>query len=357
MSLWLDKRFVESIRFQLEGFEWEREYVANFRCPLCGDSKKSSKKRRAYFFPDSKEGVLRFKCHNCGEKSGWSFQFWLKDFSPTTYREYQFELFKETGDGHQNARRDTEDAKLVAPKASTTARVLATGPSRRLPEALKTHMTRICDLPHNHYARQYIESRKLPGWVSEFFGYAETYLDLVKGIGIDDQELLRNVPRDSRIIIPLLSESGQLLGVQGRALDPSASLRYATNKLNEDYPKTFGLSFINKKKPILVVEGPIDSTFLPNCVATADSNLLKFQSGSVYIPDNQYRNREICRVMSNIIESGKRVCIFPKNLEQFKDINEMILGGYTQKDLLNIIATNSYQGLKAKLVWSQTPHV
>ena len=36
--------------------------------------------------------------------------------------------------------------------------------------------------------------------------------------------------------------------------------------------KIFGLNRIDKSKPIYVVEGPIDSLFLDNCVAVAGSS-------------------------------------------------------------------------------------
>lgn len=354
MSLFLDKEFVDRIRFLLAGFEWEREYIANFRCPLCGDSQRSTKKRRGYFYPDTKENVLRFKCHNCSEQSGWSFQFWLKSFNNTVYQEYQMELFRESG-GSPSHHRTTDDNKLVAPKASTTARVGAIKAVRRLPEALSNNFTRICDLPTSHEARVYMEGRRFPAWAYELFGYVDNYRDLVQALGIgceEGDELLKKVPNDRRVIIPLLSETMQLMGIQGRAMDESATLRYATAKLNPDYAKTFGLHRLDRKKPIIVVEGPFDSTFLPNCVATADSNLLKFEAGNVYIPDNQYRNWQICTGIEKIIDSGKKICLFPPEVAH-KDINDMVTkGGMTQGDLLKLVGANIFQGLKAKMRWA-----
>lgn len=354
MSLFLDKQFVEQVRFSLEGFEWERDYVANFRCPLCGDSKRSSKKRRGYFYPDRKENVLRFKCHNCSEQSGWSFQFWLRSYNSALYQEYQLELFKENGSApNRNAHKD--ENKLMAPSASTTARVGAIRAVRRLPDALSSNFTLIRDLPVEHEARVYMEGRRFPSWAYELFGYVDNYRNLVAALGIKgDEEIegdfLKKVPNDRRIIIPLLSETMQLMGIQGRAMDKAATLRYATAKTNPDHAKTFGLHRLDRKKPIIVVEGPFDSTFLPNCVATADSNLLKFD-GDVYIPDNQYRNRQICEGIEKIIDSGKKICLFPPNVVA-KDINDMVLGGMTQAELLRLVGGNIFQGLKAKMRWA-----
>lgn len=350
MSMSLDKDFVNRISGSLERFSWEQNYVAHFRCPLCGDSKTSQVKRRGYFYADRKDNCLRFKCHNCNEKSGWSFQLWLRDFNHVVYREYMVEKFKEIGQGgHEHE----ADSRLIAPKASTTARVTASAAKKTLPDALLRHCVTVGSLPQGHFARDYVERRLLPSWTLELLCFTECYSDLVKGIGAATDDTQAKLPEDARLIIPLLSETNQLLGVQGRALGDHM-LRYATAKLDENYPKTFGLERIKKNKPILVVEGPIDSLFLPNCVATADANLLKFQQGTVYIPDNQYRNYEICRIVDKIIDAGKRICLFPRELDGLKDINDMIKeGNMSQADLLKIIASNTFSGMKAKLMFSK----
>ena len=56
----------------------------NFRCPYCGDSKKSSTKARAYLF--CKKGFYAFKCHNCG--MGNSLVGFLRDHFPDLYDDW-----------------------------------------------------------------------------------------------------------------------------------------------------------------------------------------------------------------------------------------------------------------------------
>ena len=348
MSLWLDKNFVDThLRFRLSLFEWEREYVGHFRCPLCGDSKSSQTKKRAYFYPDEGSGGLRFKCHNCGEQSGWSLGAWLFKFDGGLAREYKMMIFKEAG-----GMLKSESEEWRPPKATRTASVVRS--SRELPKCLLEHSTPIDGLSSGHYAKTYLENRLIPSWAMNQMSFTDNYRDFISNIGITDDELIKKAPNDARIIIPLLSETYQLLGVQGRALDPKATLRYATNKLESSYPKVFGLHRLNKKKPILVVEGPIDAMFLPNCVATADSNLLSFSAGSIFIPDNQYRNRQICEIVDKIIASGKPVCLFPKELEAYKDINDMVVkGGMSPKEICAVMLANTFSGLKAKMIWSK----
>ena len=71
---------------------------------------------------------------------------------------------------------------------------------------------------------------------------------------------------ESRIIIPLYDETKNLIGFQGRALDNSPT-KYITIMLDDEAPKLYGLDAIDTKKPIYIVEGPFDSTFVENSVA------------------------------------------------------------------------------------------
>ena len=47
------------------------------------------------------------------------------------------------------------------------------------------------------------------------------------------------------------------------------SLRYILVKIEEDSPTVFGLDSVDLEKEVFVVEGPIDSLFLPNSIACA----------------------------------------------------------------------------------------
>ena len=55
-----------------------------FRCPYCGDSKKSQAKARGHVV--EKWGKRFFKCHNCGLSK--SFDQFLKDMDAELYAEY-----------------------------------------------------------------------------------------------------------------------------------------------------------------------------------------------------------------------------------------------------------------------------
>ena len=153
---------------------------------------------------------------------------------------------------------------------------------------------------------------------------------------------------EARIIIPLRNSDGTLFGYQGRSLDPNAKMRYITIMLDEDQPKIYGLDKINETKPIYIIEGPFDSTFVENSVAMcgSDIDIRTFGwSNYIWVYDNEPRNREIVNRISKTIDRGDNIIIWPKGIEQ-KDINDMVIAGH---DIMSILTMNIYSNLKAKI--------
>ena len=63
--------------------------------------------------------------------------------------------------------------------------------------------------------------------------------------------------------------------------------------LDEEQPKIFGLDKIKEDKPVYIVEGPFDSTFLENSVAMAgsDADVRTFGwSNYIWVFDNEPRS-------------------------------------------------------------------
>ena len=63
MSIITDTKFLSLPSPRLERSKKVRDYLWNFRCPYCGDSKKSQSKARGFVF--RKKSDLFYKCHNC----------------------------------------------------------------------------------------------------------------------------------------------------------------------------------------------------------------------------------------------------------------------------------------------------
>jgi len=91
---------------------------------------------------------------------------------------------------------------------------------------------------------------------------------------------------------------------------------------------------------------------LPNGVATLgmDSSMELPQKikdkNVIFVIDNQPRNRDVVETLKDLIIKKYNVVLWPNNIKE-KDVNDMILSGKTQKEIIDIIQKNTYNGLKA----------
>jgi hypothetical protein len=311
----VDIKYLNLISAKLLKFKKIKNNLYNCRCPICGDSKKNKNKARGYFY--QVKNNTNFKCHNCGANV--SFNNFLKDFDPFTYKQYQLEKFKE---GHTGKNFTTEEPKFEfeAPKFK---------PKLDLPKASE-----------NEISKNYLESRKLNSYK---FYYADKFKSWTNSLKKVFDDTSKDEPR---IVIPLFYQNN-LVGFQGRALGPN-KIKYITVMLNDDVPKIYGLDEIEKSKTVYITEGPFDSTFIRNSIALcgADGDVSKWGiSDCVWIYDNEPRNAEIHSRISRAISDGQKVVIWPTSIKE-KDINDMILSGL---DVQSVIESNTYSGLEAKL--------
>ena len=132
-----------------------------------------------------------------------------------------------------------------------------------------------------------------------------------------------------------------------RALDNN-KLRYLTVRVDDEKPMIYGYDQVNLSERVICVEGPIDSLFLDNAVAVGGSDMKKamelLPDYTIYVFDNQPRNKQICNLMAKTIDMCKSVCIF-QNTILAKDINDMAKMGYRVND---IVHNNTFRGLEAK---------
>ena len=324
----IDIKYINFISSQLQLFSKKKSDLYNFRCPYCGDSQKYKNKARGYLF--KKKNDMVFKCHNCGV--GRTFTNFLKDQNPMLHDQYVMERYKEglTGKGSQTA---NPDFKFEAPKFY------------RDPDN-KIDLQKISELNITHPAREYLENRKIKNL--ETFYYCPKFKEWTNS----RVKIFDTLRKDSpRIIIPLKDTEGKLFGYQGRSLSPKAKIRYITIMLDESKPKVFGLDSIKTDEVVYVTEGPFDSTFIHNSIAMcgSDVDLSSFNYKFVFIFDNEPRNKEIVSKIAKAIEQGYPVVIFPKNIVE-KDINDMVMAGH---DVQNMVESNTYHGLEAKLKLSE----
>jgi len=319
---YIDVKYINLISSRLLKFKRVKPNLYNFRCPICGDSKKNKNKARGYFY--QVKNNTNFKCHNCGLNI--SFSNFLKEIDTTTHKEYTFEKFKE---GHTGKN-------FVVKKPEEVFKKVESKP--KFEKKVKIDLPSAFDIEES---KDYLYSRKID---KGNFYYAKSFKGFVNSIKpgfFEDMEF-----DDSRIIIPLIKDD-VLIGIQGRSLT-SNSLKYITVMLDDDSPKIYGLEKLDETKPIYIVEGPFDSTFLDNSVAMVGSDLDIGSFGwsnYIWVFDNEPRNREIVNRISNIIDRGEKIVIWPSNILE-KDINDMVIAGHSVND---VVRYNTYSGLEAKL--------
>lgn len=343
MSALIDRTFINYLSTRLERFKWIRGSVAVAKCPFCGDGKRGSK-TRFYIYQDVRYSTYAYNvnCKNCGHSE--SFRSFLKDFDATMFSDYRMALFREKyGRDPKGFFSDVPD--YVKEDMEKKTEVKDDGLEF---EKLKGCIA-VSDLPDGHICKVYVEGRMIP---KEFWGklfYTDNFRSNVADFV--NEEYAEKMPEDERLIIPFISPFGEVLCFQGRSLDPGCKMRYISVKKNDSIEKVFGFDRIDRSKPVVVVEGPIDSLFIENCVASADADLLRIK-GDVYVFDCQYRNLEVCKLISSAIEKGVKVVLFPEEFP-FKDINDAVLGGMTLQDIDRLIKQNTFSGLRAKLKFSK----
>ena len=68
--------------------------------------------------------------------------------------------------------------------------------------------------------------------------------------------------------------------------------------------------------------------------------------------DNEPRNKEICKQIERSINQGQRVVLWPESMKH-KDINDMIVAGYTKEQIQDIIRNSTFSGAAAQLRFAE----
>jgi len=326
MNDYIDVKYVNLISPYLQQFKKKGDFLWNFRCPYCGDSKKNRTKARGFVF--RKKNDMFYKCHNCGV--GATLGNLIKEVDSKTYKDYILERYKK-GVKTNNPEPEFKFNEPVFRK-----------------KGILKNLKSIASLPEKHPARIILSKRKIPKerladlyLCPAFFSFSNRLIPN-KFPSLDGDH--------PRLLIPFRNEQGEIYAYQGRAFG-SEQPKYITIKL-EDRDKIFGLDRVDKKKPILVVEGPLDSLFLDNCLAVAGSDFNNIQGDFTVIFDNEPRSPEICKQIRKTINKDHKICLWPSSNKN-KDINDMIIDGMSSKDIMQQIKDNTYSGADALIRFTE----
>ena len=348
MSIFVDKKFINLASVKLENFKWKSDKLANCRCPVCGDSQKNRNKSRGYFYMKGTD--FFYKCHNCNY--GASLYRFLEQIDTVLMGEYRIERWKNGELGKSN---------YIKPKEETMFGIFKK-PEFNNSNLLKP-LTCVNDLSDDHICKKFVQMRKIPKKFYDFLYYTENFSSYMKLL--DPQPKYSDfVNAEPRLVIPFFNKKGNVVGAQGRSLslkdevNARQTLRYITVKADKSIERLwYGMWRANPKKTVYVVEGPIDSMFIPNTIAMVGSGALEHiparfaNSNMVYALDNEPRNKQIVKYNEKLISQGKTVCIWPNNIID-KDINDMVYHMST-KQIKTIIDENSVSGLQATMRLNQ----
>ena len=231
---------------------------------------------------------------------------------------------------------------------------------------------KVLDLDFDHSARKYLNIRKIPNIFLKEIYYTENwekYLDKLKNVVKKPEDIY---PKTPRIVIPCYDKTGTITTIHSRIIDFDISFKISTsvdynikryntiyNNLNINW---FGFDRVDNNKTVYILEGPIDSMFVENSVGgfflainetykigvLLYNNLSKYFNDYVICLDNEPYKSHIIKMMNKIILDDKKLFIWPKYLKGLKDINDMIIAGFTTEEIMIILKENTFQGQQAK---------
>ena len=354
IMLYIDQKYVSLLGSRLRNFKQKKDYLWNFSCPVCGDSSKNKLKARGYIYRTKQD--LFVKCHNCAY--GASVGNFIKYVDPNLYDQYVLERYKDGATGrmsHKDVNKPTNDIF----KDNNTCRIdemIEEGQvdlSLIVDEKLET-LKSIDVLPDGHPVKTWVADRKIPEDKWHLLYFAPKFKQFTNSVTPKFAEPIKD--EHPRLIIPFFDQHGKMVAFQARAFGDETP-KYYTIKVNDEVEKIYGLERVDFSKTVYVVEGPIDSLFLPNAIAVSGASfdtpyIQGLKSIATIVMDNEPRSKEITKLLDKYIDQGYNVSLFPETIAQ-KDINEMILAGMSCNEITELINTNTHSGIEAKLKFTE----
>jgi len=338
---WLEHKYIGLLSSRLRNFKRKSGSMYNFSCPICGDSKRVSSKARGFII--EKQGKSVYYCHNCSITL--SVPNFIKAVDQVLYNDFRLERLAGTKTKEQD-----EYEKFVEKMKKPV--FMSSGPLKGL--------KKVSQLSADHPMKKFVESRKIPNAYHARLFCCPNFMHYVNTL-LPDKFSAESLAHDeTRLLIPFLDVNKTVHAFQGRSLKKNSHVKYITIVLRDDVPKVFGLDNVDRARLIPVLEGPIDSMFVDNSIATAGGDLISAVRGFdrsqlVIVYDNEPRSRETFKKIDKAIMNGYKVVIWPDNMEH-KDVNDMVLAGLSTDFIGHIIKQNTYSDLAAKLAlqkWSK----
>ena len=306
-----------------------QEYY-NFRCNICGDSKKSKTKKRGYLL--LYKGKWLFKCHNCNVSMG--AEKWFKEYFPVRYKQYIKDLLSMSSNKKKTDMILTEDKEKQLKEMNKAFMEKAKKEKKAI--SFFVPMTKT-EEPLVQKAIEFCITRRIPNelWQDWFVSTDDVY--------------------HHRMIIPFYDDKQKIYYYQARTL-----IGNDTKYLNREKNKENGIYnyyHINRNKIVMITEGPIDSMFINNCIAILGTNppkevleqLSKLKCCYIFDSDEAGRKASI-----KYLKKGQYVFNWKKFIKENRlpdrekwDMNDVYLymnreSKFTFKELKNCFTRNIY---------------
>jgi len=305
-------------------------------CPICKEGDSWGKKKRFYYMPNKELAY----CHNCGYSKKP-----LALVSDLTNKPLQFII---------NEIKNYDVEIQIQPEAPVEEKKVVN-------KDLPTDCINLFDINQVNYykdnnvvkaAIHLIKERKL-----------DTAVNRPKALYIS---LVDKVHKD-RLILPFYDNVQNIIYYQSRGLikrDLYTKPKYLS-KVNADR-SLYGIHSIDPEiENIFIFEGPIDSYFCKNGIATCgitektkkiftvfqkeQINNFKLHN-KIYVLDNQFCDTASLNKSFILADNNEKIFIWPEQLKKYKDFNELCIASNKTEINHDFILKNTYHGLTAKLL-------
>lgn len=227
----------------------------NFRCPICGDSKKNKHLKRGYVLHARGDWV--YVCHNeCGSMS---FLTFLKNYHQDVYKKVIIHGFSQGSSGRPKIDMSkTNDSGYVALEDATTL----FKPNELI--SIYDHH------PLAEAALAWVKYRRIRKMVYDYWYVClegEEFLDRDKfgNLVYNENGFPKGNEYKNRLIIPYYHFGGKWSQFDARSLEENPVIRYKNIKNVEKEP--YNIDWLDVTKPFFLLEGSINSTFIKNAVS------------------------------------------------------------------------------------------
>jgi hypothetical protein len=309
-------------------------------CPVCQEGHSWGRKRRLYYIP--KENVIC--CHNCGWYGNTS--KWIQEVARMSREEIEYEI--QTGEYRYIDISIDKPTDIIKPTNT---------------ESLPRDSINMFDALQLQYyndntvvkmCTDVITTRRL-----------DTAANRPKTLYMS----LTDPVHKNRLCLPFYDSSNNIVHYQTRGLltkDLIDRPKYLS-KINSQKTLFNFNSIDTSTDDIYIFEGPIDSFFVKNSVAvagiqentnsvftTSQRQMLQTKPfmKKIWVLDNQWNDHASYRKTERLISDGAHVFIWPKQLQQFKDFNDMAIKYALDEIKPTFINRHVYHGLSAKLAFN-----